>query len=295
MAVLNFGSINIDQFFEVPYFVRPGETLASTAYTVRAGGKGLNQSVALARAGATVFHAGKVNRTDDSLLQFLNSAEVDTTYIERSASPTGQAVIQVTPSGENAILLSPGANREISKTQIQSVLQKFGKGDYLVLQNEINSVSELIIEGKQREMFVVFNPSPVPSKEEEIPLHLIDLLIANELEAQAITGMTESAKVFEVLAGINSAMSAVITLGSQGARGWFHGEIIAEEAVDVDVVDTTGAGDTFLGYVVASLMLGGSPEDALNFASRAAALCVTRKGAASSIPLAAEVERFSVA
>jgi ribokinase len=291
MPILNLGSLNIDHVYRVPHFVRPGETLSSDSYQQFAGGKGFNQSVALARAGATVFHAGKIGPEGGWLLEILREAGASTDYVFQEETPTGHALIQVEESGENAIILYGGANRTISPADVEQVLGHFSAGDFLLLQNEISSMPEIIRRGSERGLRIVFNPAPMEATVLDYPLEAVSLFIVNEGEGQALTGESDPDAILTAMRGRFPQAATVLTLGAAGA-------IYADETVRVEVpavavkaVDTTAAGDTFTGYFLAALSSGEAVEAALHLAAKAAAICVTRPGAADSIPWIEEVKR----
>ncbi|MCR4622399.1 MAG: ribokinase [Clostridiales bacterium] len=294
MKVLNFGSLNIDYVYQVPHFVKEGETLASTGLCVFSGGKGLNQSVALARAGAQVFHAGNIGEDGVFLLDELNDAGVNTSLVcVHSDIKTGHAVIQNDPSGNNCILLYGGANQSVTPAQIESVFASFGKDDLLVLQNEINDLLLIIAESKRKGMTLCLNPSPM--SENLYPLiPKADYLLLNEVEAAQYLDHADASSLEGGLeTGLSEALpqvKIVLTLGENGCV-WIHGdEIIRQEAFKANAVDTTAAGDTFTGFFLAGIMDGKPTEEALRYASFAAALAVTRPGASPSIPTKAEVD-----
>ncbi len=188
MRVLNMGSINIDHVYEVDHFVRPGETLSGLSYHSYAGGKGFNQSLALARAGVDTLHAGRVGNHAAWLLQRLEQEGVDTTHVTVGEATTGHAIIQVVPDGENAIVLYGGANRLISEDDVVLALSACSPGDYLLLQNEISSVAQAIQKAHERGLHIVFNPAPMTADVHQYPLEFVDLFILNETEAEALTG-----------------------------------------------------------------------------------------------------------
>jgi ribokinase len=162
MKVLNFGSLNFDHVYEVEHFVRPGETITSDKYHLLCGGKGLNQSIALAHAGAKVFHAGKVGRDGQSLIERLKAAGVATSHIAIAENaPTGHAMIQVDKTGQNSIIIHGGANREIRPGDVTRVLKGFASGDYLLLQNEISSIPTIIDQAKRQRLTIFLNPAPI--------------------------------------------------------------------------------------------------------------------------------------
>ena len=290
MKVLNFGSLNFDRVYEVEHFVRPGETITSKNYRLLCGGKGLNQSVALAHAGAKVFHAGKIGRDGQLLVARLKTAGVDTSHIGVAESaPTGHAVIQVDKHGQNSIIIHGGANREIRTEDAKRVLAHFAAGDCLLLQNEINSISEIIDQAKKQGLTIFLNPAPMDRRVLDYPLDKVDYFIINNLEGRELTGEAESEAILKTMRKRFSRAVTILTLGEQGAIYADRQTRISVPAEKVAPVDTTAAGDTFIGYFIAQKAKGHTVEHCLRTASRAAAICVTRRGAADSIPLEEEV------
>jgi ribokinase len=290
MGILNFGSFIIDHVYRVPHFVRPGETLPATEYRTFAGGKGFNQTVALARAGIRSAHAGSIGADGRWLLERLQTAGVDVADVVIGDEPTGHGIIQVTPQGENAILQHPGANRTITRGHVQRTLARFGAGDWLLLQNEVNELERLVTIGHRRGMRIVLNPAPMDAAIARLPLELVDLLIVNEVEAADLTGASTPDAMLASLHARLPRSALVLTLGVRGALYQDAERRIETPSVPATAVDTTGAGDTFTGYLVASLVAGRAIDVALGRAARAAALCVGRPGAADSIPYAHEVD-----
>lgn len=290
MKIFNFGSINIDHVYEVDHFVRPGETLASRRYNVFAGGKGFNQSIALARAGAAVQHIGKVGNDGDWLIQRLKKDGVDTAGVSIADTATGHAVIQVIPSGENAIVLFGGANQVVAASDVDRSLSSCSPGDYLLLQNETSAVSEAIRTGKARQLRVVFNPAPMSPAIRNYPLECVDIFILNETEAEGLTGKSDPEDIRAAMLRRFPRSATVLTMGSQGAMYFSANDVYYEKARAVKAVDTTAAGDTFIGFFLAELVRKSSPAEALAYGCRAAAICVTRTGAADSIPLLNELK-----
>jgi len=282
--VLNFGSLNIDHVYGVDHFVRPGETLASASYRRFAGGKGANQSLALARAGSRVFHAGKIGADGRWLKELLGTNGVDVTYVEEIDGPSGHALIQVNPAGENAIVIHGGANHQVTPADAARVVAAFGAGDFLLIQNEISALPDIISAAAGRGLIVVFNPAPMTQAVLGYPLALVSWFIVNEVEAEQLTGEGEPERALAALARNFPSASTVLTLGSKGAYCHARGQRLRAPAVPVTPVDTTAAGDTFIGYFLAELGAGQDLAAALRVANQAAALCVTRPGAADSIP-----------
>ncbi len=291
MNILNMGSINLDHVLTVPHFVRPGETLASSHHDVFAGGKGFNQSIALSRAGASVRHLGKIGTDGIELRDRLAREGVDVTHIEVDpATFTGQAIIQVIPTGENAILLHGGANQTLTEEQIARAIDSCSPGDTLLLQNETNAVAHAIRLAKSRGLRIVFNPAPMTPAVLDLPLGDVDLFILNETEAEGLTGKNSPDDIRAVLCDRYPSSATVLTLGAQGAITFDAHTFHPVPAFPVKAVDTTAAGDTFIGYFLATFLQDSNPLTALTRGCRAAALCVTRPGAADSIPTRAEVD-----
>ena len=294
MQVLNFGSLNIDHVYTVDHFVAPGETLASSGYQVNAGGKGLNQSVALSRAGVRTFHAGMIGRDGLFLKETLEAANVNTDHVMVGEHPTGHAMIQVEKSsGQNAILLYPGANVEIKTSDMGRILRSMPQGSWLLLQNEINAVPFLIEEGRACGLKIAVNPAPCGEAVRTWPLHLCDLILVNEIEAAQLTGLPEGdcRRMGEAMAARCPDSEVVITLGSKGALCRSGKDEIIVPARPVKVADTTSAGDTFTGYFLAAKLRGMNTEAAMRCAVFASSITVSRPGAAGSIPSADEVFR----
>ncbi|WP_300862643.1 ribokinase [uncultured Oscillibacter sp.] len=295
MRALCFGSLNIDYVYQVPHFVGGGETLAAGSLSRFSGGKGLNQSIALARAGLEAWHAGAIGRDGRFLLEELQEAGVHTGYVEVLEDvSTGHAIIQRTPSGENCILLYGGANRSITREQVDRVLAGFGPGDALVLQNEISQLPYLAERAKARGMTVALNPSPM--EEGLLPLlPLADYLLLNEIEAAQLCQCLGSAlpeaeeDLAAALAAALPSTAVVLTLGPRGSLYADGTRLARQAAVPVRAVDTTAAGDTYTGFFLAGALEGRGVEWAMEFAAAAAAIAVTRPGAAPSIPSREEV------
>ncbi len=293
MKVLNFGSMNLDYVYHVDHIMERGETQKAESRKVFAGGKGLNQSVALGRAGAFVNHAGNVGQDGQRMLKMLAEANVDTTLVRRlPGEPSGHTVIQVDRNGDNAIMVYGGANLSVTQEQIDDTLAYFEEGDILIIQNEVNGLKEIMAAAANQGMRIFFNPSPVDDDMTSLPLETVDTFILNEVEGAALTGVSadEPVDMLDALTEASPNAHFVLTLGSKGAMYADENDRFRIDAIPVEVVDTTGAGDTFLGYYIAGLLEGKTPEDAVILANRAAAIAVTRPGAAPSIPMRAEVE-----
>ena len=284
MKVLNFGSINKDLIYSVNDFVNPGETISSIKYNIKIGGKGLNQSVAISKAGQKIYHAGIINIDDTFILDKLKKWNVNCENILIGDNPTGHAIIQVDKKGENSIIIHGGANDDVDIKFIESVLSKFNSGDILVLQNEINNIKEIIKRAHHKKMKIVFNPAPFNKKILSYDLNKISTLILNQTEGEALSKEKKPDNILKVLNSKFKNTEIILTLGEKGSIYSFKDQLFKIEAHRADTVDTTGAGDTFIGYYVAGLISGMNKKENLNRASEAAAIATTKIGGAESIP-----------
>ena len=298
MKVLCFGSLNIDYTYKVPHFVKKGETLASERLQVFGGGKGLNQSVALAKAGTEVYHAGSIGQDGMFLLDMLKDAGANTDFVKiLDTVRTGNAIIQNDKSGDNCIILYGGANQAITREQVDEVMSHFESGDYLVLQNEINELGYIVEKAHEKGMIIVLNPSPMNEKILALPLDVINYFILNEVEAAQILGKEDKGEesweqIADDLLKKFPQAAIVLTMGSEGSVFKNQKETVCQSIYKVQAVDTTAAGDTFSGYFIGGILGGLSAKEAMDQASKASAIAVTRKGAAPSIPVLAEVQNY---
>lgn len=289
MKILNFGSCNIDYVYSLDHIVRTGETETTHKLETFPGGKGLNQSIAVARAGAKIFHAGCVGNDGAMLLDILAGSGVDTSYIKKLDVKNGHAVIQLSSSGENSIFLYPGSNEMIDKALIDKVLCDFGEGDIILLQNEISNVGYIIEKAYKKGMCIIFNPAPFNDSIRNIDFNMISYIVLNEVEAAEMSGFEEPEKSLEYLGCTYPDLRVVLTLGENGCVYMDRKQKLRQAAFSVDVADTTAAGDTFTGYFAAGLSRGDEVSDILKTASAASAVAVSRNGAAPSIPEREEV------
>ncbi len=288
--VFNLGSINIDHVYRMPRLAVPGETISSLSYARGPGGKGFNQSVALARAGARVSHIGFIGEDGAWLRDFLAAEGVDCAGVGVFDDATGHAIIQVLPGGENCIFLHAGANRRATRESVRAALAGAQAGDWFLCQNETSAVAEALEDARRLGLKTVLNAAPALDPADAAMLQNVDLLVVNESEAAALGGLPSPAASAAKLRSDFPALNIVLTLGAGGAV-WLAPEIREETpAFPAEVVDTTAAGDTFTGYLLAALLRGSNPRDALTLAARAASIAVSRAGAAESIPFLREVE-----
>ena len=289
MKIVNYGSINLDHVYQVDHIVQPGETLLAADQNLFCGGKGLNQSIALAKAGAEIFHAGVVGEDGDILLDALRAAKVDITHIRRAPGASAHTVIQVDRNGQNCIIVFSGENMRPSEADIDRVLADFAPGDAVLMQNELFNTPLMMRKAAEKGLATIFNPSPVSREMLSYPLETVSWFLLNEIEGEALTGETDPGRILDVLAKKFPNGSVVLTLGANGAWAMDRGQRFFQPAFEVQAVDTTAAGDTFTGFFLAGISSGMPIPDALRRAAFASSIAVSRKGAADSIPTAEEV------
>lgn len=298
MKILSFGSLNIDYVYSVPHFVKKGETLSAKELNVYTGGKGLNQSIALARAGVETYQAGAIGTDGMFLLEQLKEAGVKTDLVKiLDDVRTGNAIIQNDDEGDNCIVLFGGANQAITKEQVDEVFKDFTNEDYLLIQNEINELSYIIEKAKEEGMKIILNPSPMNEKIMKLPLDQIDYFILNEIEAMQILEMDKPEEIdgkyiASLLHERFKDATIVLTLGSEGSVCISDDEYVEQSIYKVKAIDTTAAGDTYIGYFIAGILNGKTIKESMDIASKASAIAVTRQGAAPSIPVLEEVEEY---
>ena len=290
MKVLNYGSLNIDHVYQVDQIVQPGQTIDSYGVNVFPGGKGMNQSIAIARAGCRVYHAGNIGADGQFMKELLEEAGADCKWLRTVEVGTGSTFIQVDSNGQNCIVLNGGANRANTREYVDEVLADFGEGDLILLQNEINEVGYIIDKAYEKGMIIVVNPSPMNEKILACDLKKVSLFLMNEDEGMAITGKEEAADILAAMTEMYPEAQTVLTLGSKGSVYQGKGRTIEQKAFRVKAVDTTAAGDTFTGYLLAGMARGEDMAACLEQGSKASAIAVTREGATTSIPVLAEVQ-----
>ena len=289
--ILNFGSLNLDQVYRVDAFVQPGETKSSLSLETHCGGKGLNQSIAASRAGAEVWHAGLIGCDGDMLFEKLLESGVNCSLLEHSGAVSGHAIIQVDNHGQNCILLYGGTNQALTEDAIDRALAAFGSEGLVLVQNETNLVGMIIEKAHKKGLQVAINASPMDEKILSYPLELVAWLGVNEIEGAAIANCALEVDILPKLKQRYPKMNVLLTLGKRGAI-CIRGEEQAKTGIySVKVVDTTAAGDTFLGYFLTQALDHKSLTDALSLATAASSLCVQVMGASDSVPLRKDVEQ----
>ncbi|MBP3902151.1 MAG: ribokinase [Blautia sp.] len=289
MKVLNFGSLNVDYVYSLQHIVQAGETILSSGMNVFAGGKGLNQSIALAKAGLDVYHAGQIGNDGQILLDTCTQYGVHTDFVKQLDVKGGHTIIQVDEKGQNCIILYGGTNLMLTREFVDEVLSHFKEGDYLVLQNEVNQLNYMIDKAYERGMKIALNPSPYDSRLNECDLAKVSLFLLNEVEGEQMTGSADPDEILVRLAKLYPNASFVLTLGSNGAVFSDGTEKYFQDIFKVKAVDTTAAGDTFTGYFIAGLIEEMPVPEILRMSAKASSIAVSRPGAAPSVPTREEV------
>jgi len=284
MRILNIGSMNIDYVYKVEHIVSEGETQNVLLVETNVGGKGLNQSVAAARAGGTVFHAGMIGKEGKILIDFLKKSEVDISLVSLCEKDQGHAVIQVDKQGRNSILVYGGSNKMITKEYIDKVLEEFSSEDILMVNNEVSEAEYMLKKAHEKKMKTVFNASPIDNILFNMDLNNVTYLVVNESEGEALSGEKEPKMMLESILHKYHDIRIILTLGPDGSMYRDKEKTIYQESYKVEVKDTTAAGDTFMGYFTAGIAKGLKAEDCMKMASMAAAIAVTKHGAAETIP-----------
>lgn len=293
MKILNIGSLNIDYVYQMDHFIRPGETYPASRLETHCGGKGLNQSCAFAMAGAEIYHAARIGKDGSFLVDKMKEKGVDTRYILPGEGPSGHAIIQVDPEGQNCIILYSGTNYQIDEIFLTETLAHFSSDDVLILQNETNDLPLIMEKASQKGMRIAFNASPYSQEVNQYPLEKVTWILVNEIEGAGLAGTQEKDpdKILESLHEKYPQAGILLTIGKDGSLYVDRkGNVARAHAVPVKAVDTTGAGDTFTGFFLYSLLSGKRAQRALEIASMASAIAVTRPGAADSIPSMREVQ-----
>ena len=289
MKVLNIGSMNLDYVYSVDHIIQPGETEATGGMNVFLGGKGINQSMALAKAGAEVYHSGMIGEDGQPFLDACKEYGVNSQYIRKIDGKTGHTIIQVDKNAQNSILLFGGANQMLTEEFVDEVLAHFEKGDILLLQNEVNKLPYIIDRAYEKGLQIALNPSPFNEKLNEVDMKKISIFLLNEVEGGQITNKTEPDEVLAKMQEMFPHAKIVLTLGKDGAKYAEGDQVYYQPIFKVEAVDTTAAGDTFTGYFLAGLIEGMPIPEILKMSAKASSIAVTREGAVPSIPYRKEV------
>ena len=292
--IYNLGSINIDHVYQVDGFARPGETISSYAYAMFLGGKGINQSIATLRAGGAVCHIGCINPADAWLRAQLTAFGIDSLAIQTTTTPSGHAIIQIDANAENTIMLFAGANACIDAAAVQHLLQQANSGDWLLCQHETNGIAAAMNAAQSAGLRLAFNPAPFAASVLNLPLEHVELLIVNQIELSQFGGTDSIEDNIQRIQKQYKNIEIIVTLGKQGSIWQTTDTQIFQPAFTVQAIDTTAAGDTFIGYLLSLYHSGATRKQALHTAAKAAALAVTQLGAATSIPALPQVSDSSI-
>ena len=289
MKVLNIGSMNLDHVYTVDHIVEPGETQSSTQLQLFLGGKGMNQSVALAKAGVEVYQGGMIGEDGGVFLDACREYGIHADYIRTVDARTGHAIIQIDKNAQNCILLYGGANQALTEAYVDEVISQFDSGDILLLQNEVNLLPYIVDRGHAQGMKIVLNPSPFDDKLKAVDMTKISLFLLNEIEGYQLTGFREPDAIIDSIRERFPHAAVVLTLGSDGAVYADQSCKHFQPIFPIKAVDTTAAGDTFTGYFIAGLAQGMEIPDILRMSAKASSIAVSRAGAVPSIPYRDEV------
>ncbi len=293
MKVLNFGSCNIDYVYLLSHFVNSGETTNAHNMAQSLGGKGFNQSIAIAKSGEKVYHVGNIGQDGAAFRSELEKLNINVDFLKTVDAPTGHAIIQVNDKGENCIIIYSGANFCVTEDFVDDVISNFEKDDIIVLQNEINNLEYIVSAAYKKGMKICLNPSPFNDVIETLDFNKLYAIFINEVEGYQLTGKKIPKEILSCLGEKYNNLKIVLTLGSKGSM--YYSPATEEEyicpAFNVKVEDTTSAGDTFLGYFIYGLINELNIEEVLKIASVASALAVSKKGSSNSIPEISEVKK----
>ena len=282
MRVLNIGSLNIDYVYSVDHIILPGETEATGSRNTFLGGKGMNQSCALAKAGVEVYHGGMIGEDGKMFLDACKEYGVNDQFIKIVDGPSGHTVIQIDKNAQNSILLFGGANQKMTAEYVDEMLSHFTSDDILLLQNEVNMLPYIVDKAYEKGMQIALNPSPFNEKK-------ISIFLLNEVEGFQLTGEKETEAIIAKLRELFPNARVMLTLGKDGAVYVDAQQKVFQPIFKVKAVDTTAAGDTFTGYFLAGLSEGLPIEEVLRMSAKASSIAVTREGAVPSIPYRKEV------
>ena len=290
--VVVIGSVMVDRVVRVPTIVRAGETLAAASIETHPGGKGANQAAAAARAGAAVVFAGRTGRDGAFVLEALEASGVDVSPSRVDEGASGTALVQVASGGENAIAIVPEANARFDREDLDRALRCVRAGDLVLLQNETALLEESIESAHAAGARVWLNAAPAPLRLPSSNLELLDALVVNETEAEALAETGAPPDALSRLCARLPESLVVVTLGKFGVLAGRGSSRWSQEAFAVDAIDTVGCGDAFIGAMAAAIACGDAVAAALREAAAAGALAATRAGAMPSLPTRREIDRL---
>ncbi len=283
MKVLVVGSINKDIVFQVDSIVSDGETISAFHQNEYIGGKGFNQFLALSKSFPDVYLYANLNEYDTEIINYFKVNNLNLDYVQLVNQKTGTAFIQVDNNGENAIVISKNANGLIDVQKLDNILSNHSF-DYIVLQNEVNDIDEIVNIISDKGIKIILNPSPVTKNISIDLIKKVDLLFVNEHELKSITNHSDIEMAIDFISNELPTKEVIVTMGNQGSLYLKNHKRIHQDAFLVKVVDTTCAGDTFLGYFIGCYLQDYSIEKCMYVATKAASICITSDGASNSIP-----------
>lgn len=299
MAIYIVGSLNMDLVIRAPRMPEGGETISGEGFMTNPGGKGANQAVAVAKSGGEAHMVGCVGREFGAeLLGALAQYGVGAEYVRREEDISSGIAVIVVADGDNRIILDAGSNARTDRALIDAALAQAKPGDYLLVQLEIALpvVAYALKQAKRRGMVTVLNPAPAAQLSADV-YAFCDWFVPNQTEAQFYTGIypsdEESIRRCAGKLGELGVRNVLITLGTDGSACVSDGKFYRTEAVPAKAVDTTAAGDTYVGAFVTRLSEGADVARAMRFASTASALTVTQRGAQCAIPLRAQTQAYA--
>ena len=276
--------MHIDYVYNVKQIVKARETINALDHATNIGGKGLNQSIALARAGAKVSHVGIIGHDGAGLKNMLTDNQISTEYVDYLNQASGHAVIQVNAEGENTIIIFGGTNQKYTPELIEKALIKSEPDDIVLIQNQINDVPRILEQAKNHNRKIIFNLAPASHSMAYYPLEYVDVFVLNYQQGVILTQQETPDGILAALQRRYPQAAFVLTMGQKAVKFVDNHQRLTVPAERVPAIDTNAGGDTFIGYFLARWHLGDTIEHSLQLACRAAALCITRKGAAASIP-----------
>ena len=289
MRVLNIGSLNIDYVYSVDHIIQPGETEATGSRNIFLGGKGMNQSCALAKAGVEVYHGGMIGQDGTMFLDACKEYGVHDEFIKIVDGHSGHTIIQIDKNAQNSILLYGGANQKLTTEYVDEVLSHFEADDILLLQNEVNLLPYIVDKAYEKGMQIALNPSPFNEHLDAVDMKKISIFLLNEVEGFQLTGEKDPDAIIAKLRELFPHARIMLTLGQDGSVYADAQQKVYQSAFKVMAVDTTAAGDTFTGYFLAGLAEGLPIEEILQMSAKASSIAVTCHGAVPSIPYREEV------
>lgn len=290
MNIINIGSLNIEHVLQLPRFPSSQDRLYCRHYQRLPGGKGYYQSVAMARAGAKVWHIGFIGPDGHFLRDSLKHNNVDVRYVHKTQTPTGQEHISITPDCHMTKVRYMGANACFEPHFLDCLFKQLQEKQLVLVQNEVNDIPKVFEQIKSYNLNLTFHPAPYSEDIKDYPLHMVDTLIFNLNTGQKLSNEQEPEKILKSLLAKYPNTALVLTLGAKGAWYVDNHQKIKVPGDPVMAIDESQAGNTFVGYFLAQKSQDNPIESCIKFACRASALCVSREGKSATIPYLTEIK-----